>query len=55
MTRTQATEYHQREAARFGALAEDATTPAIKERLMQAATEHEVLSGDVEEEATEAA
>ena len=37
-------EYHQREAARLRRLIANATTPAIKSRLMEQAEEHERLA-----------
>ena len=37
-------EYHQRQAVRFRSLAAAATTPAIKERLLMQAEEHERLA-----------
>jgi len=41
-------EYHQREAARLRRLIANATTPAIKSRLMEQAEEHERLAEGVE-------
>lgn len=35
--------YHQRQAAHFRALAETATTPAVKARLLREAEEHDVI------------
>ena len=35
--------YHQRQAAHFRALAETATTPAIRERLLREAEEHDLI------------
>jgi hypothetical protein len=36
-------DYHQRQAAHFRALAETATTPAIKARLLREAEEHDQI------------
>jgi len=44
-------DYHQREAAHLRALAETATTPALKRRLKRAAAEHDEMSHDVAEAA----
>jgi len=41
-------EYHQREAARLRRLIVNATTPAIKSRLMEQAEEHERLAEGLE-------
>ena len=35
--------YHQRQAAHFRALAETATTPAVKARLLREAEEHDLI------------
>jgi hypothetical protein len=35
--------YHERQAAHFRALAETATTPAIKARLLREAEEHDLI------------
>jgi hypothetical protein len=45
--------YHQREAARFRRLAAAATTPAIKERLLIQAEEHEWIAAGAQEPAFE--
>jgi hypothetical protein len=37
------TNYHQRQAAHFRALAESATTPAVKARLLREAEEHDLI------------
>jgi hypothetical protein len=38
--------YHQRQAAHYRALAETATTPAIRERLLREAEEHDLIVAD---------
>jgi hypothetical protein len=35
--------YHQRQAAHYRALAESATTPAVKARLLREAEEHDLI------------
>jgi hypothetical protein len=35
--------YHQRQAAHFRALAETATTPAVRDRLLREAEEHDLI------------
>jgi hypothetical protein len=42
-------EYHRRHAARVRVLADDATTPAVKQHLNQIAHEYEQLAEKVEE------
>jgi hypothetical protein len=44
-------EYHEREAARLRRLIANTTTPAIRERLIEQAEEHERLAGRIEENA----
>lgn len=39
-------DYHQRQAAHYRALAETATTPAIKARLLREAEEHDQIVAD---------
>jgi hypothetical protein len=45
-------EYHEHEAARFRRLAATATTPAMKDRLLMQAEEHEQLASGEAEPAT---
>ena len=40
-------DYHQRQAAHLRALAETATTRAVKERLLQEAERHEEMVGEI--------
>lgn len=41
--------YHERQASHLRALAETATTPALKERLRREAEQHEEIAGVVED------
>lgn len=51
MNKSEYQEYHEREAARLRRLIANATTPAIKGRLIEQAEEHERLAEGVEEDA----
>ena len=49
MNKSEDQEYHEREAARLRRLIANTTTPAIRERLIEQAEEHERLAGGIEE------
>jgi hypothetical protein len=48
MNRSEFQEYHERVAARLRSLAETATTPAMKARLLEKAERHEQLASEPE-------
>jgi hypothetical protein len=50
MRKSEAVEFHEREAARYRRLLANATTPALKTRLAEQAEEHERLAEEIGDE-----